>query len=726
MRNLFTIIALLQISHFVQAQSTQKDSLAPQQIQPVTINADRVTSLLLQPPVCGIFITSGKKSEVISVVNLDANLAERTARQIFAKIPGVFVYDMDGSGNQLSISTRGLDPHRGWEFNIRSNGVITNSDMYGYPASHYNAPMEAIERVGVVRGSGSLQYGAQFGGMLNYITKHGDTTRRIGLESINSIGSYGLLSTYNAIGGKVGRLQYYTYYSKRESDGYRDNAASKYDAQGLLLRYWAGRRLTLSAELVRSKYLFRLPGPLTDSMFHENPRQATRARSYYSPEIYVPSLSAEWRLRPRTRLQWTVSAVLGSRNSVMFDKPATTVDKIDPTTLTYANRQVDMDRFNSYTSELRFLQFYEVAGRPAALTAGVQYMNNDLHRRQQGKGTTGSAYDLSITGDWGRDLHFKTQNIAFFAENRFNLTTKWTVSPGIRVESGQSDMTGRISYLEAQEVPNSIKHKFPLLGLNTEYQFNGELSVLYAGFSQAYRPVIFKDIIPASLFERSDKNLKDAYGYNLEAGFRGRAGVLRWDVGVFRLQYNNRLGNLSYENNGTFYILKTNIGDSYTQGVEAFVEYNFETGGRLRGSVFSSTSYFDSHYQNAEVRVGNTNQSVSGNQVESVPNWISRNGLNLRYRGLSVSFLYSYTGKSYADALNTETPSATGAVGLVPAYALLDINSSLRINQSVVLRLNVNNVADKQYFTKRPTFYPGPGIWPSDGRSVSVSLGVRL
>lgn len=726
MRNLFTIIALLQISHFVQAQSTQKDSLAPQQIQPVTINADRVTSLLLQPPVCGIFITSGKKSEVISVVNLDANLAERTARQIFAKIPGVFVYDMDGSGNQLSISTRGLDPHRGWEFNIRSNGVITNSDMYGYPASHYNAPMEAIERVGVVRGSGSLQYGAQFGGMLNYITKHGDTTRRIGLESINSIGSYGLLSTYNAIGGKVGRLQYYTYYSKRESDGYRDNAASKYDAQGLLLRYWAGRRLTLSAELVRSRYLFQLPGPLTDSMFHENPRQATRARSYYSPEIYVPSLSAEWRLRPRTRLQWTVSAVLGSRNSVMFDKPATTVDKIDPTTLAYANRQVDIDRFNSYTSELRFLQFYEVAGMPAALTAGVQYMNNDLHRRQQGKGTTGSDYDLSITGDWGRDLHFKTQNIAFFAENRFNLTTKWTVSPGIRVESGQSDMTGRISYLEAQEVPNSIKHKFPLLGLNTEYQFNGELSVLYAGFSQAYRPVIFKDIIPASLFERSDKNLKDAYGYNLEAGFRGRAGVLRWDVGVFRLQYNNRLGNLSYENNGTFYILKTNIGDSYTQGVEAFVEYNFETGGRLRGSVFSSTSYFDSHYQNAEVRVGNTNQSVSGNQVESVPNWISRNGLNLRYRGLSISFLYSYTGKSYADALNTETPSATGAVGLVPAYALLDINSSLRINQSVVLRLNVNNVADKQYFTKRPTFYPGPGIWPSDGRSVSVSLGVRL
>ena len=55
-------------------------------------------------------LTSGKKSKV------------KTGRQLFAKIPGVFVYDMDSSGNQLNISTRGLDAHRSWEFNIRQNG----------------------------------------------------------------------------------------------------------------------------------------------------------------------------------------------------------------------------------------------------------------------------------------------------------------------------------------------------------------------------------------------------------------------------------------------------------------------------------------------------------------------------------------------------------------------------------------------------------------------------
>jgi Fe(3+) dicitrate transport protein len=112
--------------------------------------------------------------------------------------------------------------------------------------------------------------------------------------------------------------------------------------------------------------------------------------------------------------------------------------------------------------------------------------------------------------------------------------------------------------------------------------------------------------------------------------------------------------------------------------------------------------------------------------VESVPEWITRNGLNLKYKRLSLSVLYSYTAKSFADPLNTELPSATGSIGLVPAYGLLDLNASLRLSHVLLLRLNLNNVTDNQYFTKRPAFYPGPGIWPSDGRSANISIGIRI
>jgi Fe(3+) dicitrate transport protein len=109
-----------------------------------------------------------------------------------------------------------------------------------------------------------------------------------------------------------------------------------------------------------------------------------------------------------------------------------------------------------------------------------------------------------------------------------------------------------------------------------------------------------------------------------------------------------------------------------------------------------------------------------------VPDVITRNGLTVRAYSSSITFLYSYTGKTYADALNTEIPLPNGAVGLVPAYGLLDINASFRILNQIVLRVNVNNVTNKQYFTKRPSFYPGPGVWPSDGRSVVVTMGFNI
>lgn len=77
-------------------------------------------------PVQGSYIFSGKKTEVIDLAQAAADITNKKGRQLFAKIPGVFVYDKDGAGNQVKIASRGLDPHRGWEFNNRKNGITRN------------------------------------------------------------------------------------------------------------------------------------------------------------------------------------------------------------------------------------------------------------------------------------------------------------------------------------------------------------------------------------------------------------------------------------------------------------------------------------------------------------------------------------------------------------------------------------------------------------------------
>jgi len=712
----------------VQAQDQDKqESEAAKILDSVSVNAYMRSKTHLSD-VQGTYIFSGKKTEVINLGESNINLSDKIARQIFAKVPGIFVYDMDGSGNQVNIAARGLDPHRGWEFNIRKDGVLTNSDMYGYPASHYSMPLESIESIELVRGTGALQYGAQFGGMLNYVTKQGDTTRPFSFESINTIGSFNLVNSYNAIGGKIGKWKYYAYINKKGRDGYRDNEHTDSESEDVVLTYEPNSNFSLRLEWARSKYLYRIPGPLTDKMFQEDPTQATRSRNYFSPDIHVPSVIVNWQVAPQTKLQLTTSAVVGKRNSVQFDKPTNVADTINRATMQYNNRQVDVDAFNSYTAEFRLLQQYKLGKQISTLTAGFQYMNNDLHRTQLGVGTTGSDYDLTlVTPGWGRDVHLKTSNAAMFAENNFQLSDKFSVNVGARVEMGETKMSGTITYYPENDIPVKMDHHFPLFGAGFSYkaQKNAEL---YGGVSQAYHPMLFKDLIPSSLYEVIDPEISDADGYNAELGFRGNWKFLRWDVTGFLLQFNNRFGTLAQtDNTGTLYLYRTNIGNTLTKGAEIFIQGDWMLGSKTALSVFTSTAFMDARYTKGEIKSGNTNVSVKDNKVETVPNVITRNGATLRYKKLSVSALYSYTAKSFADALNTvEPPAATGAVGLVPSYGIFDLQAGFRISRTLELKLNSSNLTNKQYFTKRPSFYPGPGVWPSEGRSFSASFIVRL
>lgn len=710
-------------------QKKGPDTLVSKTLNGVIVNAYLNAARPVMPDVQGTYLYAGKKTDIISMSITDADISLKSGRQVFAKVPGVFVYDMDGSGNQVNIATRGLDPHRGWELNNRKDGILTNSDMYGYPASHYSMPFESIDRIEFVRGTASLQYGAQYGGMLNYVSKKPDSTKVFSFESINTVGSYRMLSSYNAIGGTIGKISYYVYNYNKSREGYRKGEQTASQAQSLMLQYRPSAKVLLQAEWSRSAYLYKIPGQLTDAMFNADPQQATRNRNYFNPDIHIPSLQLEWRPSAGTEIKLITSAVLGTRNSVLFDKPANIRDTINLATGAYNNRQVDIDRFNSYTTELRIMQHYSTGKYMSTLVAGIQYMNNDLHRRQLGKGTTGSGFDLSLVDPvWGRDIHLKTGNIAFFAENKWQLSKRMELTTGVRVESGTTNMTGKINYYPDHAVPVQMKHRFPLLGMGWLYRVNERIQ-LYAGWSQSYRPMVFKDLIPSSVYEKVDPAIRDSKGYNAEAGFKGTRGGWKWDISFFLLKQKNRFGTLAQTEAGTgqLYTYRTNTGNSLTKGAEVFLQYDWQIA-NMRYSLFTSTAYMNARYTSGEAKNGaSQNANIKGNKLEGAPDLTTRNGFTVRQKAVSITLLYSYTSSTYADALNTEQPpAATGAVGEVPSYSIVDLMSTCRIMKEVELRVSINNILNKQYFTKRPMFYPGPGIWPSDGRNINLTVAIKL
>ncbi|MEK7402668.1 MAG: TonB-dependent receptor [Gemmatimonadota bacterium] len=672
--------------------------------------------------ILGNLLTVGAKSEVVQVGQMNGNLAEKTARQLFARVPGVFVYDMDGSGNQVNVSTRGLDAHRSWEMNVRQDGVIINSDLYGYPASHYSPPMEAIERVELIRGTAALQYGSQFGGFLNYVTKEPVPGERLKLESNSAMGAFGLRSSYASLSGSSGPVAFHAYGQVRNSEGFRNGSRSEAGGQYLAASWQATETFKFRVQAGRAMYLFRLPGPLTDSMFKSDPTRATRTRNYFNPDIIIPAVMASWEPSGRTKLTAQLSGVFGDRASVQFVGFANQPDTVLTATGAVATRQVDIDRFNSKTAELRLTRTYLLGARRSVLSTGLAVSINDLHRRQQGTGTTGSDANFTLsTGTFRRDIHYKTNNVAWFAENDLQITPTWSIVPGIRLELGKTKMTGTLAYYDPADVPTEVDHRYPNFGLRTVKRWSRR-SETYGGWSQAYRPMILQDVLPANALERSDKDLEDVRGWTVEAGQRGVVGTVTYDVSAFAMRIANRFGVLQLSDSAGPFLFKTNIGTSMTRGIELSADVPLLTSERIVLRASTATSLFDARYTAGTIAWAGANLSVVGNRVEVVPQLITRNGLHLAAGRMSMSAQLSYVGESFADALNTETPSATGAVGTVPAYAIVDLNGSIGLTSRVRLRGGVNNLLNASYFTKRPSFYPGPGVWPSDGRAAQVSL----
>ena len=88
-----------------------------------------------------------------------------------ASVAGLNIYQNDDAGLQLNIGGRGLNPNRTSNFNVRQNGYDISADALGYPESYYTPPSESLEEIQIIRGAASLQYGTQFGGLINFKMK---------------------------------------------------------------------------------------------------------------------------------------------------------------------------------------------------------------------------------------------------------------------------------------------------------------------------------------------------------------------------------------------------------------------------------------------------------------------------------------------------------------------------------------------------------------------------
>lgn len=714
---------LLSASYLHAQQKSKKDTL---KLDTVTIKDTKAKHL---PDISGTTIFAGKRTFLVTPDAGKANLANNSARMLFSQVPGVNIWEMDGVGLQVNIGTRGTDTHRSIETNMRQNGYNTNSDIFGYPEDHYTPPFQGISEVQIVRGSAALQFGSQFGGMVNYKMKEGDSTKVLGVESDQTVGSNRFFDSYNAAGGKSGKWTYYAYFSNRSGDGWRPDAAFNYHAYYANIKYQFNDKGSIALQFSRTDYRQQIAGGLTDAQFEANNRQSTRFRNFFNPEINIPALLFNYNLDKNTKLEVTSSGIIGQRNSVQFIANPNVPDTVNTKLNSYNPRQVDRDYYYGFTTEARLLHRYQLGDLYSTFTAGLRYFGEHTQRRQKGVGTTGSDFDLTLTQPYGIDLHLNTTNYAAFAENIFQITPKFSITPGARFEDITTDMTGVIVN---RTFPVNYKQtrNFPLFGTGLQYQVSDN-SQFYGNISQAYRPYIYANITPADQLGVIDPNLKDTKGYSADLGYRGKIkGLFNYDLDAYYVFYGNRVGTLTEtSSSNTPYLYTTNIGNVVAKGVEAYAEVSllrfFNDGASSDIRLFNSLSYDHARYTTGSISQSGQNVSLVGNHAEGTPDWIERSGLTYLSRHITSTLQYSYVSKNFSDANNT-TFNVTGASGLVPAYHVFDWSLNYNFLKNYRISAAVNNLLNAKYFTRRINMYPGPGILPADGRTFNIGFGIKI
>ena len=719
-----TIIFCLLLSYTIDVTAQQKDSLKTTELKKVVvvsyISMNGIGHLNeVQPPI----IYAGKKTEVIIVDSVDANKAINNTRQILGRVPGLNIVESETGGFVANgIGVRGLNPVQSLEMNVRQNCYNVAADIYGYNETYYLPPMEAVERIELIKGASSLQFGAQMGGMVNYVIKEGNHDKPFSYSTMHTGGSNGLFNTYHSIGGTVKKLNYFGFINYRTLDGWRSNSAQKQLTGFGKISYNLNDRIKLGVEYSLLRNKIKMPGGLTDDQFEQDSRASYRTRNWVKSPWNVITATADFNMNKNTSFQIKSTYLSGERSLVWFAKLPTEIDQIDPLTGQYSNREVDQEIMKSSATELRFMHRSNWGKIKNTLAAGVRFSVAEFERREEAPGSNKSDFDLSTSGEFEENFEFTTINFAPFIENTIHLNDRFSITPGIRFESLESEVEAEyeVGGIE-KETEQEKSRSFLLIGLGLQHEV-GKAADIYANISQAYRPIDYAQLVPLASASIVDPNMKDPKGFNTDLGIRGTVkSFFNYDIGLFFLSYDNRIGTiLKTDQTGTPYTLRTNIARSEHKGIESYLELNITRGLKINKQVGDFSIYNSFAYTNARYTQG----EFKGNKVEYAPEIINRIGLVYSKKWLSASLQFSQQSEAYADAANT-IRSSNPIVGKIPGYEVVDFSTTFHFSK-IKLKAGVNNMNDKRYFTQRTDEYPGPGIISSAGRSFYAGIGIDL
>ncbi|MBN2061295.1 MAG: TonB-dependent receptor [Deltaproteobacteria bacterium] len=598
---------------------------------------------------------------------------------------GINVRDKLGNGKTSEVDLRGFGETASYNTLVLVDGRRVNEiDLSG--TDWTQIPIEQVERIEVLRGTGSVLYGDNaVGGVINIITRTPSEELMASVEA--DTGSFGRNREWISASGGRDRITAAVFAGYDSIEGYRDE-------NGFMAKDIGGRIdldpsdfLILNFSGSYHKDEFDLPGPLTEAQYiadremNANPLDEGESEDYYFKAGLDLDLFG----------YGNVIADLAYRkrdNKAVFPDPSGVFPQ--------GTRSVT----ETWSLSPRYIMERNIFNHENRLIAGI-----DLYWAEQEMDSFGGFFIPLITRTGFANTDRDSLGVYF--NNEFSLMDNIVLSTGVRHERveysfNQEDLTLLLTPLNTK-----VKKRENAYSLGISYLYD-QSSSLFFRVNQSIRfpltdEVSYVDWVTFVIMANTD--LQPQKGRHYECGIKHYLTPdIRGTFTLFRAEIDNEI----FYNPMTF--SNENHPKTLRHGVEAGIS----------GEIFRRVNLFVNYsYVEAEF----DENPYKGNDIPSVP----RHRANLGFRinnilpGLAFSADYSYFGARYAIS-----DHANNFEKIDNHYS---INGKLSYGwKSFSAFFGLNNITNQEYseYEVMDTFLTARNFYPAPERTWTAGLEIRF
>ncbi|MCF6336331.1 MAG: TonB-dependent receptor [Gammaproteobacteria bacterium] len=637
----------------------------------ITITAGRLDNALAETPAAASVLTGDALHGARQQLGLD---------EVLAGVPGVFAVNRYNFAQDLRLSIRGFGARA--NFGIRGVRILIDGIPATTPdgqSSIDDIDLDTLDRIEIIRGPAGALYGPSAGGVLSMETRHSMTTPYA--ESGIKRGAYGVSDLRFKGNNTHGRLGYALNASRFRIEGYRAQSAAERELFNGRLDYDfknGGELTTTFASL--DAPLAQDPGGLTAEQVRADPRQAAPVNLRFDTGESV----RQQRLGLHTRHPLAGGAEV--RLSGYFVQRD------------FANRlpfnMIELDRrFGGVGVEYqRETQWSAGSGR-LLLGVDVDYQNDERRRRENLDG---------VAGDLRFDQRERVMNSGVFITHEQQLAQQLRLDIGLRYDRLRITADDRFLNNGDDSDAVSFAHWSPSIALLVQ---RDSATQLYVRIATGFETPTTTELVRIDGSGGFNNALAPATSVNYELGARItpvpdmhlEAALFQIDIGdqLVPFEISDSPGRFAFEN----------AGRSRNRGLEAALSLGKYTGWGLKLAYTYSDFRFIKFTDKNSV-------ALDGNHFPGVPMHLFN--LESRYRhysGVYVAFEARYTGRYYADNLNTVEIASS-------------INSGLRLSYPhfvngwrFTVSGGINNLFDERYYANvRLNARGGRYFEPAPGR----------